>query len=125
MDQLSYENFGLGEAGLPSSQRGGGRDSLLLAAQLRLDDGELIQARVRNLSAGGLMAETAEELMPGKPIEIEVRGIGWVKGRVAWAAEGRTGIAFEKAIDPMRARKPVAAAKKSAPVVTPFRRKGL
>ena len=31
-------------------------------------------------------------------LEVEVRGVGWIDGRVAWTAEGRIGIAFERAI---------------------------
>ena len=41
------------------------------------------------------------------PVELEIRGIGHVNGRVAWQAEGRTGIAFDADIDPLKARKPV------------------
>lgn len=109
MDLLSYESFTADEAG--SSQRSGGRDSLLLGAQLRVDGGEPVQARVRNLSAGGLMAEYPRSVSGGTPVEIEVRGIGWVQGRVAWSAEGRIGIAFDEPIDPKSARKPVGGSK--------------
>ncbi|MGJ3626522.1 PilZ domain-containing protein [Sphingomonas sp. MMS24-JH45] len=64
--------------------------------------------RVRNISAGGLMAEVPEPITPeNSAIRIEVRGIGWVSGRVAWQTEGRIGIAFDQEIDPRRARKPV------------------
>ena len=50
-----------------------------------------VTVRVRNLSSGGLMAEYAGAVEIGDPISIEVRGVGWVKGRVAWAAEARVG----------------------------------
>jgi hypothetical protein len=33
--------------------------------------------------------------------------VGWVKGRIAWATDGRVGVAFDIEIDPMLARKPV------------------
>ena len=84
------------------------RDSLFLLANLRRV-GETISApvRVRNLSPGGLMAELDEPIDPDQPIEIQVRGLGWIAGRVAWHTEGRTGIAFDRLIDPQRARKPV------------------
>ena len=39
---------------------------------------------------------------------IELRGIGEIGGRIAWATDGRIGVAFDQQIDPMRARKPVA-----------------
>lgn len=109
MDQLSYESFGLDGSG-DARTRGGGRDSLLLGAQLRVNGTEPQLVRVRNLSRGGLMAELAGDPDIGDPVQIEVRGVGWVDGQIAWAAEGRVGISFDKPIDPKRARKPVSAA---------------
>ena len=99
LDTLSDDDF----AGLRSSQR----DSLLLAAQFRVGETDPVTVRVRNLSAGGLMAEYLIALASGTRVSIDVRGIGWVTGRVAWATEGRIGVAFDEPIDPMRARKPV------------------
>lgn len=85
-----------------------GRDSLFLAANLRIKgEKQATAVRVRNLSAGGLMAELPIPVNADAAIEIEVRGLGWVAGRVAWQTEGRIGVAFDKAIDPHRARKPV------------------
>lgn len=101
----------------PASPDGDGqadrrRDSLFLMARLRSPAlPETYSVRIRNLSAGGLMADFAEPLDRDTVIEIEVRGIGWVPGKVAWFAEGRTGIAFDQPIDPQKARKPVAALK--------------
>lgn len=86
------------------------RDSLLLMAQLTLvDGGDVHDVRIRNLSAGGLMAEIARPLDVDTKVEVAIRGIGRVVGRVAWYAESRAGVAFEHPIDPKRARKPVAA----------------
>lgn len=87
--------------------RGAARDSLLLTARLRIGD-QSADVRVRNLSAGGLMAEYAKAVSLGAAITIDVRGIGPVTGRVAWATDGRIGIAFDEPIDPKLARKPVA-----------------
>ena len=90
------------------SQRAEDRDSLLLTALLRaLGEETDTQVRVRNLSAGGMMAENAPALTVGTPIVAELRGVGTVRGSVAWAAEGRLGIAFDTEIDPRLARKPV------------------
>ena len=84
------------------------RDSLFLMARLRTPSlPQTYTVRVRNLSAGGLMAEFETPLDRDTPVEVEVRGLGWVAGRVAWFTQGRTGIAFDSAIDPQRARKPV------------------
>ena len=86
-----------------------GRDSLFLSARLRVvGHPDEIEIRVRNLSAGGLMAELPAPLSSTElPIEVQVRGIGWVAGRIAWQTEGRAGISFDREIDPQRARKPV------------------
>ncbi|WP_254606636.1 PilZ domain-containing protein [Sphingomonas bacterium] len=87
------------------------RDSLFLMARLRTPSiGETFSVRIRNLSPGGLMADFAVPLPRDTQLEVEVRGIGWVPGKVAWFAEGRTGIAFDAPIDPRKARKPVAGA---------------
>lgn len=90
--------------------RHGARDSLLLTATLRIDD-QLADVRIRNLSAGGLMAEYSGKVSLSQPIVIDVRGVGPVAGRIAWATDGRIGIAFDEPIDPMLARKPVATRK--------------
>ena len=107
MDRQFFEHLGtLSDndfAGLRTSQR----DSLLLAAQFRVGETDPVTVRVRNLSAGGLMAEYGSALDTGTPVEVEVRGVGWVAGKIAWSAEGRVGVAFERDIDPMLARKPV------------------
>lgn len=92
----------------PADDAPRGRDSLLLAADLRVGEAaRTIKVRIRNLSAGGLMAELPEPIANDQPVEVEVRGLGWVRGRVAWQTEGRAGIAFDRDIDPQRARKPV------------------
>ena len=101
--------------------RHGSRDSLLLAAQLRFDgDLEIHQVRVRNLSSGGLMAEHAGFVEVGDRLEVDVRNIGWIKGRIAWATDGRVGIAFDREVDPMAARKPVGGGAKTPSFVKPI-----
>lgn len=108
MDQFSTDSVNALSADDFTGQRTGSRDSLLLTAQFRLaGDDKIAQVRVRNLSSGGLMAEYPAPVEIGTPVEIEVRGVGWVKGRIAWATDGRVGVAFDIEIDPMLARKPV------------------
>lgn len=93
---------------LASAKRGKDRDSLFLKAVLRFPaTGAQGEVRVRNLSAGGLMAEAPVRVTRGEKVELELRNIGWVTGNVAWVAEGRIGIAFDHPIDPKEARKPV------------------
>lgn len=107
MDQQSSAPQNALSASDFAGQRSDVRDSLLLTAQFRVDGKDAGQVRVRNLSAGGLMAEYVGPVSLRLPVEIEVRGVGWVRGRIAWAAEGRVGVAFDHPIDPKLARKPV------------------
>ena len=91
-----------------SAKRGTDRDSLLLKAILRFPNAkDEREVRIRNLSAGGLMAEVPVRVSRGEPVEINLRSIGWITGHVAWVTEGRIGIAFDHPINPKDARKPV------------------
>lgn len=97
------------------------RDSLFLLAQLRVDGQDnLYRVKVRNLSAGGMMAEGLAPVTRGVPVQVELRNIGWVAGNVAWKQDERFGIAFVDEIDPRLARAPVASGN-SAPVSTVHR----
>ncbi|WP_109806761.1 PilZ domain-containing protein [Sphingosinithalassobacter portus] len=108
MEQYHNDPLAAFAADDAASQRAGSRDSLMLSAHLRFAGGtETVPVRVRNLSSGGLMAEYPHPVARNTAVEVDVRGIGWVRGQVAWCAEGRIGIAFETEIDPMLARKPV------------------
>lgn len=83
------------------AKRGQNRDSLFVKAVLRFPvGGEEREVRVRNISAGGLMAEAPLRTPRGDTIEVHLRNIGWVTGKVAWVAESRFGIAFDYPIDP-------------------------
>jgi hypothetical protein len=85
-----------------------GRDSLFLLAQVRVGEQKNpVRVKVRNLSAGGMMAEGDVDVMRGACVEIELRNLGWVKGSVAWVQGNRFGIAFVDEIDPKLARAPV------------------
>ena len=107
MDQYSQDPFSPAtEDGIHNRQDS--RDSLFLMADYRvIGQTDARAVRVRNLSQGGLMAEFPEGLAQGLRVEFDVRGIGWVPGQVAWSAAGRIGVAFDRPIDPMLARKPV------------------
>ena len=82
-----------------------GRDSLFLLAKMRTAGNQPVEVRVRNLSEGGLMVELPYPVAPEGDVEVEVRGLGWIAGRIAWQTEGRAGVAFDREIDPQRARK--------------------
>lgn len=98
------------------------RDSLFLVAQFRQSNQRDVvrQVRIRNLSAGGLMAEITDPIPQGAAVEFDVRGIGWIPGRVAWSVAGRIGVAFDHPIDPVLARKPVTGGVRAPLVVKPI-----
>ena len=124
MDQFSQDPYSAAAGEDGAHNRNEARDSLFLMADMRVPGSpDVIQVRVRNLSAGGLMAEFPSGLDQGTPVEFDVRGIGWVPGRVAWSAAGRIGVAFDRQINPMMARKPVGVGGQTPVFVKPvFRR---
>ncbi|MBY0518998.1 MAG: PilZ domain-containing protein [Sphingomonas sp.] len=97
------------------------RDSLFLVAKFRetAKRRPVSQVRIRNLSAGGLMADIVAPIAQGTAVEFDVRGIGWISGRVAWCVQGRIGVSFDHPVDPVLARKPVSSATKAAAVAKP------
>ena len=68
------------------------------------------RVRIRNLSAGGLMAEAPVDVERGDVVHVDLRNVGDVSGKVAWTAEGRFGVAFDHPIDPKLVRKSVGSA---------------
>ena len=108
MDRSSDDPFALTTAADGGATRNQARDSLLLSARFReTGSPRQDQVRIRNLSAGGLMVELPHAIDVGSAVEVEVRGMGWVSGTIAWNAVGRAGVAFDTPIDPKRARKPI------------------
>jgi hypothetical protein len=94
------------QGGDAESSRRDERDSVLVMAHIRPEDGssEPIAVRVRNVSSGGLMAQAPDQYRTGLRIEIVLDGIEMVKGVVAWSEAGRIGIAFDHPVDKSFAR---------------------
>ena len=87
-----------------------GRDSLFLFAELAFEgETEILRAKVRNLSSGGMMAETGNCFTSGGRVTVGLRNVGEVKGTVAWVQGNRCGIAFDTEVDPVLVRKANAA----------------
>lgn len=80
------------------------RDSLFLSAAVAIGGEQPFTTRVRNLSVGGMMIDVATDLEPGTPVIVDLRGIGEVRGRIAWSSPGRAGVAFDREVDPRLAR---------------------
>jgi hypothetical protein len=102
---------------------------LLQAMMWVVGENQGSQLRIRNISAGGLMADCTQCLATGQAVEFEIRNIGMVPGRIAWADGQRIGVAFDAAIDPQLARKPVGTKATESMLVRrpnlPVRRPGL
>ena len=110
------ENLGANSQTSGHPKREADRDSLFLKAELKFVDGDDCgEVRIRNLSAGGLMAEAPVRAKRGDKVELEMRNIGKVTGYVAWVAQGRFGVAFDFPIDPKMVRKPVGQSKIELP----------
>ncbi len=81
------------------------RESIFLGAQLIFPHSiQPMGARVRNISPGGMMVDFSASVVIDEKVVADIKGIGPVAGKVAWAANGRIGIAFEREIDPRMAR---------------------
>jgi hypothetical protein len=90
------------------AKRSDDRNSLLLKAVLRFPpSSNETEVRVRNLSSGGMMAEASVQTTRGAVVEVQLKNLGWITGKVAWIAESRFGIAFDYPIDPKSARQSV------------------
>ena len=81
------------------------RDSLFLVADVRREgDTHGTRVRVRNLSAGGMMAEGDLVVVRGSRVTVDLKNVGPVEGNVAWVQSNRCGIAFARPIDPQLPR---------------------
>lgn len=88
--------------------RGADRDSLFMQASLTVP-GQSAPAlvRVRNLSPGGMLAESPVRVEQGATIEVDLRNVGAVAGRIVWVGEGKFGIAFDRPVNPQAVRRQV------------------
>lgn len=101
------------------------RRSFFLSTVLTSDshaDVEL-NARVRNLSAGGMMIEFAQDVAPELERDLrvvaELNNIGRVKGQIAWVVGRRCGVKFDRPINPELARRAVGTAKNTPDYIKP------
>lgn len=88
--------------------RGADRDSLFMQASLIVPGrADAIVVRVRNLSAGGMLAEGPLAVAQGAAVQVDLRNVGPVPGRIVWVGEGKFGIAFDRQVDPQAVRRQV------------------
>ncbi len=95
------------------------RDSLFLFAELVVDgQADGAKVKVRNLSAGGMMAEGALATARGDRVTVTLRNVGNVRGVVAWVQGNRFGVAFDTEVDPLLARPAVKTGESASPRYT-------
>lgn len=95
--------------------RGTKRDSMFVKAALHIRrTGNAVDIVIRNVSAGGLLADAPPPsdigdaaFENGDRAVVNLRKVGAVPGRIVWVQAGRFGMAFDVAIDPQDVRKPV------------------
>ncbi len=100
--------------------RGTKRDSMFVKAALHIKrTGHDVDIVIRNVSAGGMLADSAQMFDIGDHAVVTLRKVGAVPGRIVWVQAGRFGMAFDVAIDPQDVRKPVPVRSRPAqPVVS-------
>ncbi len=102
------------------------RDSVMLTATVRHEHSGEFTARVRNISAGGVKIDCPRGLPGGTPVALTMRGVGLVRGIIAWSSDGFVGIRFDSMIDPRLTMPQVTVRDPSVPVHHPeFKRPGL
>jgi PilZ domain len=90
------------------SARGEQRASLFLQAEIDVAGwSQPLRVRVRNLSAGGLLAESSHKFAVGADLRVTLPNIGTVPARCVWAGDNRFGLAFAKEINPQAALRKV------------------
>lgn len=92
------------EPGMASRDKA--RDSLFMQARLAIGGSkDPVTVRVRNLSPGGMLAETLIVVETGARVIADLPNVGEVPGRIVWAGSGKFGIAFDLAVDPQAVRR--------------------
>jgi transcriptional regulator with XRE-family HTH domain len=90
----------LDSAAAGDSQRAAPRRALRLPASGLAPDGEEANVTIHNISAAGLLIETALDLATGEQLALDLPEAGIVTASVVWRSERLYGCAFEQAISP-------------------------
>jgi hypothetical protein len=97
-DQTGAEAF-MGSLADQSERRGGSRHmTVLRVARLDTRRGQEL-CLVRNISAGGLMANVYSNLVIGDPVVVEFKVEDRFAGRVVWRRENQIGVQFDEMAD--------------------------
>lgn len=77
---------------------GESRQRMMRRALIGLN-GEVIEVRLRNISAVGALVECSQPVTPGRSIIMDIVGAGPVSATIRWAQRDRFGIRFEEHFD--------------------------
>jgi hypothetical protein len=92
------------EPGAPEYDPREHRYAVMLRGSIRrAHSGNRLPAKIRNISAGGLLAECGYPARDGDLVEIDIPRLGPVLGHIRWGSGGMVGIEFDGPIDPTRA----------------------
>ncbi len=101
MEQIVHDN---GDE-LDAANRQGARESIFFGATITFaSTNETLAVRVRNISSGGMMVDCTIGGAIGDFVIADIKNVGKVKGRIAWAVPPRMGIAFDHNINASLAR---------------------
>ena len=62
-------------------------------------DGQVVEVRLRNISAMGALVECSAPVTPGGSVTIDIIGFGPVGGTICWAHRERFGVSFKEELD--------------------------
>lgn len=71
---------------------------LLRVAKVMTEDGQELLVRVRNLSAGGLMAEVNQKVLVGDEVSVELNSQK-IPSTIVWTRDGTAGFKFARNLD--------------------------
>ena len=94
------------------------RHRLMRRAIACIDD-EMVEVKMRNISAMGAQVECHVAVSPGQTLTIDIIGVGPVQGLVRWAQSGKFGIQFVAQFDLARLA-PKKAARQDVTMLTPW-----
>jgi hypothetical protein len=124
---MEHKHIFLSPAAMPHSDagdpdgltaRGDARDSLFLQAEVAVADWPApVVARVRNLSPGGMLAESVHQVAEGTMMQVTLPNVGAITARCVWSGEGRFGVAFDHAIEAQAVRRRSAANQELPPTL--------
>lgn len=84
---------------LPPERRRDERHIKILRVGTLIVEGRRELCLIRNISAGGVMAHVYSSLAPGQRVEIELKTLEPVAGRVVWVRDANIGIQFDAEMD--------------------------